>query len=108
MNKALRFLALAAALLASQDILAQAVRLVPTANYGATITPGGTTPRATFAVFDGQGRSRADAIVRFDDRCTYLQRGEQAPYACVSVVPGEVLDVSPSSLGIVNSPVYQA
>ena len=108
MRSALRLLAFAAALIASQVVLAQSIRLVPTANYGTTVALGGTTPRVSFTVFDQFNQVRPGAIVHFDDRCTYLQRGETPPYGCVTLAPGEVVDVAADGAGVVRSPIYQA
>jgi hypothetical protein len=106
MHSALRLLFALAALLVVQDVLAQAVRLIPSSNYGASVAPGGMG-FASFTVLDSQGRPRA-ATVRFDESCTYLQRGELPPYACVSAVPGQPLEVTSDSSGVVFSPTYQA
>jgi hypothetical protein len=95
------FLALLAPLAAAQSI-------VPTSGNGASIAPGAVANRVVFVVRDANGVPRPGMTVTFEATCTYRVRGDVGPYACVSVVPGEPLQVVSDSAGVVNSPLYQA
>ena len=95
------FLALLAPFAAAQSI-------VPTSGNGATIAPGSVANRVVFVVRDANGVPRPGMTVTFEATCTYRVRGDVGPYACVSVVPGEPLQVVSDSAGVVNSPLYQA
>ena len=87
---------------------AVAQSLVATNNNGSVVAPGATAPRITISVRDGNGVPRPGVTVSFEPQCSYRMRGETPPYACVTVVPGEPLDVNSDGAGNAQSPLYQA
>jgi hypothetical protein len=86
--------------------VAAAQSLVASSNSGAVVAPGATAPQVLISVRDANGVPRSGVTVTFDAQCTYRQRGEIGPYACVTTAGP--LDVVSDSVGNVMSPIYQA
>lgn len=98
-------IALATALLAPA---AGAQSLLATSNNGAPVASGAVATRVQFTVRDNGGNPRAGVTVRFEPQCMLRMRGEGGTYACVSALPGEVLDVVSDASGNLQSPQYRA
>lgn len=100
-----RVMAIALAVLSCS---AAAQSIVPTSGNGAVVAPGTATSPIVFEVRGAANNPIAGVTVAFQPDCTYRQRGDIQPYACVSNPAAAPIEVVSDSMGRVTSPPYTA